>query len=159
MEDKPSFRVNWASRYAVLFIGMFAAAGVLWLLQQRTVVVPYRVGNEVLQLEVTQTAKGRVRGLSGRDSIGKAEGMFFVFPERDRHGIWMKDMRFAIDILWVADGKIVDIAPRVQPPAVDAPDEDLPIYYPRLEADWVIEVPAGVAEIGGWKIEDSVVAL
>lgn len=134
---------------------MFVAAGVLWLLQQRTVIEPYRVGNEVLRLEVTQTAADRQRGLGGRDAIGEADGMLFVFPEVDRHGIWMKDMRFAIDIIWVAQGKIVDIAPRV--PYVQTTQE-LPIYYPRLDAEWVIEVPAGTAEREEWKIGDPVVA-
>ncbi len=133
---------------------MLAAAGVLWVLQQRTVIEPYRIGATVLDMEVTQTARDRVRGLSGRDAIGKADGMLFVFPESGRHGIWMKDMRFAIDIVWVAEGRIVDMAPRV---SYVQTTQELPIYYPRLPADWVIEVPAGTAEREGWKIGDSVV--
>lgn len=135
---------------------MFVAAGVLWFLQQRTVIAPYRVGTSTLNVEITQTARDRERGLSGRDTIGRADGVLFVFPERDRHGIWMKDMRFDIDIMWVAEGKIVDIAPRV--PYAQTTQE-LPVYYPRLEADWVIEIPAGTAEREGWKIGDLVVAL
>lgn len=135
---------------------MFSAAGVLWFLQQRTVIEPYRVGTSTLNFEITQTARDRERGLSGRDAIGEADGMLFVFPEAGRHGIWMKDMRFDIDIVWVADGKIVDIAPRV--PYVQTTQE-LPVFYPRLDARFVIEVPSGAAELEGWKIGDLVVAL
>lgn len=135
---------------------MFVAAGVLWFLQQRTVIESYRVGTSTLNFEITQTARDRERGLSGRDAMGKADGMLFVFPEAGRHGIWMKDMRFDIDIVWVAEGKIVDIAPRV--PYVKTTPE-LPIYYPRLDATFVIEVSAGTAEREGWKIGDPVVAL
>ncbi len=155
MEGRSSFSLNRASLYTFLFIGMFVAAGVLWFLQQRTVIESYRIGASVVKLEITQTAKDRERGLSGRDMIGGAGGMLFVFPETGRHGIWMKDMRFSIDIIWVADEKIVDIAPRV--PYVQTAQE-LPIYYPRLDAQFVIEVPAGTAEREGWKIGDPVVA-
>ena len=156
MEDRRSFRFTRESIYGVLFIVMFLVAGVLGFLQQRTVIEPYRIGATALDVEITQTARDRERGLSGRDAIGEADGMLFVFPEAGRHGIWMKDMRFDIDIVWVADRKIIDIAPRV--PYVQTTQE-LPIYYPRLPADWVIEVPAGTAEREGWKIGDMVVAL
>lgn len=156
MEDQRSFRFTRQSLYGVLFVVMFLVAGVLGFLQQRTVIEPYRVGATVLDVEITQTARDRERGLSGRDTVGRADGMLFVFPEAGRHGIWMKEMRFDIDIIWVAEGKIVDIAPRV-PYARDA--QELPVYYPRLDADWVVEVPAGTAEREGWKIGGPVVAL
>lgn len=156
MDGNSPFRLNRQSLYGIGFVVILLAAGVLWLLQQRTVIAPYRVGTSTLNLEITQTARDRERGLSGRDAIGKADGMLFVFPETDRHGIWMKDMRFAIDIIWVADGKIVDIAPRM--PYVQMTQE-LPVYYPRLDAEWVIEVPAGTAELDEWGIGDVVAAL
>ena len=43
----------------------------------------------------------RKRGLSGRPNLVDGTGMLFVFKESGEHGIWMKDMRFPIDILWL----------------------------------------------------------
>lgn len=139
-----------------LLLCMAVVAGVLWLLQQRTVIRPYVIAGDAVRLEITQSAKQRERGLSGRASIGKADGLLFVFPEAGRHGIWMKEMKFDIDIIWVSEGKIVDIAPQV--PYVQTTQE-LPVYYPRAAANWVIEFPAGTAERKGWKIGDEVTPL
>ena len=150
----PSFSLNRQTVGVVILLIVAVMAGVLGLLQQRTVIRPFVIGNDPVRFEVTQTAKARERGLSGRPSIGKADGLLFIFPEAERHGIWMKEMRFDIDIIWVSEGKIVDIAPSV--PYVQTTQE-LPIYYPRALANWVIEFPAGTAEGHGWKIGDEVV--
>lgn len=153
-----SFSLNRQSVGVAILLIIAVAAGVLWLLQQRTVIRPYMIADDRVQLEITQTTKQRERGLSGRTSLGDADGLLFIFPEVDRHGIWMKEMLFPIDIIWVADQKIVDIAPRVPLPPPGTPESELTVYYPRAAANWVIEVPAGTAERRGWKIGDLVVA-
>lgn len=132
-------------------------AGILWMLQQRTVIKTYQVGEHEVQLEVTQNAKDRIKGLSGRESIGKADGLIFIYTTPGRHGIWMKEMLFPIDIVWVGDAKIVDIAPSVQPPEFETPENELDVYYPRLDANMIIEFEAGFAEEHGLKIGDPVV--
>jgi len=90
--------------------------------------------------------------LGGRESLDELSGMLFVFPISDRQGIWMKDMQFPIDIIWINEGKIVDIAPNIKPTLIDP----LPIYLPRVDARLVLEVNAGLSQKSGWKIGDSV---
>ena len=159
--NQSSINRQTVSGFIFLFILLIAA--VLWIMQQRTVIKNYVIGNTRIRLEVTQTAEDRTRGLGGRDTVGKADGLLFVFPETDRHGIWMKDMRFDIDIVWVGDGKIVDIAPNVPYVVKESfparqTTQELPIYYPRLDANMVIEFPAGFVAAHGWKIGDTVAA-
>ena len=79
--------------------------------------------------------------------------MLFVYNEPRVLTMWMKGMRFDIDIVWVREGRIVDMAWRV-PHEVEEP---LPIYRPRETADMVLEVPAGYAWANGWKTGDPVV--
>ena len=141
----------------MVILTLFVASASLWLYQQRTVIKEYQVGDTSVQLEVTQTVQDRIDGLSNRESIGKADGLLFVFPTSDRHAIWMKDMLFPIDIVWVREEKVIDIAPNVQPPSPGTLDNELDAYFPRLDADWVIEFPAGWAEEHGLKIGDPVV--
>lgn len=113
-----------------------------------------RLGDAVVQVDIAASIPTQRRGLSKRESLPDGTGMAFLFKNPAKHAIWMKDMRFAIDIVWARNGKIVDIAPNVQPPAT--PNEPLQTYLPRLESDTVIELPAGFAVEHGLKIGDVV---
>ncbi len=93
------------------------------------------------------------RGLGKRDSLGNYDGMLFIYSEKSRHGIVMREMRFPIDIVWFDKGKVVDIASNV-PVEPGVSEELLKKYYPRVEADLILELPAGWAEKNGLKIGD-----
>jgi uncharacterized membrane protein (UPF0127 family) len=110
------------------------------------------VGMHVVRAEVADTLERRTRGLSGRESLREGEGMVFPYAQADRHGFWMKDMRFDIDIVWIRAGRVVDVTHR----AVHDPPGELPVYRPREPADLVLEVPAGTAERLGWRPGDPV---
>lgn len=112
------------------------------------------LGGESFIMQVVDTEQTRVQGLGGTAPLAKNVGMLFVFPKPDRYSFWMKEMKYAIDIIWLADGRIVEIAPRVLPP--ETPTSFLPLYAPRLAADRVLEVSAGTAERLNLKIGDIV---
>jgi len=98
----------------------------------------------------------RTKGLSVFDSIKENEGMLFIFDNPDKYGFWMKDMKFAIDIIWVKDNKIVDITPNVEP----QPNKsvfNLTVYYPSEAVDKVLELVAGTAEKYNIKINDEII--
>jgi len=111
------------------------------------------VDGHPIEVEVVRTPEARARGLSGRPSLPRGRGMLFLFDHADRHGFWMPDMHFDIDIVWIRDGRIVDLARNV-PHEVEGP---LPLYRPREPAKVVLEVPAGTADELGWEIGDPVV--
>lgn len=120
-----------------------------------------RIGEGTFKLEVAATPEARARGLSGRRSLAPDRGMLFIFQDAVHHGIWMKDMRFPIDILWLksVDSRhaiVIDIAPSVQPQP-GKPETQLPVLYPRDIADTVIELRADSVFHTGVKIGDSVV--
>ena len=112
-----------------------------------------RIGGENIVVEVADTALAREQGLSGRASLPAGTGMLFVFPESGRAGIWMKDMKFSIDIIWIARGRVVDIAPSASLPVAG---QDLPVYYPREPSDLILEMNAGFAASHQIKIGDLV---
>ena len=87
---------------------------------------------------VADTAEKQVRGLSGVAELLPNHGMLFVFEKDDFYTIWMKDMQFAIDVLWMEEsGTIIHI------------EESLtPSTYPRTftsekPARFILELPAG----------------
>jgi len=103
--------------------------------------------------EVADTREEQALGLGERDSLSWGNGMLFVYPRPGFYGFWMKGMRFAIDIVWIRDGRIVDITHRI--PNLPGGDPG-PTYRPRALTDTVLEVPAGYAQALGWRVGDLV---
>lgn len=103
-------------------------------------------------IEKVQTDKERALGLSGRQSIGRADGMLFFFDSEGQHRIWMKDMFFSIDIIWIdSSGKVVFIEERISP-------ETFPkVFKSDKPAKFILEVEAGMAEREGWGVGSSFV--
>lgn len=93
--------------------------------------------------EVAEDRAARALGLSGRSALPEGRGMFFVFDAPGRYGIWMRGMRFPIDIVWIRDGRVVDTAANAPVPASGSPESSLPVYEPREAASHILEVPAG----------------
>jgi uncharacterized membrane protein (UPF0127 family) len=110
-----------------------------------------RIGTVALTVELAVTPEERIRGLSGRNEIG-ADGLLFIFPESADHGIWMKDMHFPIDIIWIGDDlTVVHIERNVHP-------ETYPkVFRPRVPARYVLETESHVADTFGFAVGQSVV--
>lgn len=82
----------------------------------------------------------RVLGLSGRETLAPYDGMLLSFSTPGRHGIWMPDMYFALDILWLSDeGTIVHLEQNI------TPDTYPTVFKPPLPVMSVLELPAGTA--------------
>ncbi len=112
------------------------------------------IGEESFKLEVADTEEKQVKGLSDRDSIPGDEGMIFLFGKPGNYGIWTKGMRFSIDIIWLRDNKVVDVAENIPPPLDE--NAGLKTYYPGADADAVIELKAGTIKKVGLSIGDEV---
>jgi uncharacterized membrane protein (UPF0127 family) len=100
--------------YAVLFV----VVGIIIIAFLTTMHYPSQIilKGKVYTVDVADTTYTMNKGYSGHPPISHNEGMIFVFPENDKHGFWMKDMLFPIDILWLdAEGTIVHIEHNVTP--------------------------------------------
>ncbi len=104
--------------------------------------VQLTLNRDVIDAEVVRSITARTQGLSGRTSLEPNTGMLFVFPETQYPSIWMKDMNFAIDIIFIdAGGKVVAIFENASP---ESYREVPPRIFKTLEASrYVLEVPAG----------------
>ena len=113
-----------------------------------------RVGNKTFSVELALTPETQLLGLGQRDSLAKNSGMLFTFKPAQTITFWMKDMRFSLDMVWIADGKVVHISRNLPAPQKDIKPENLPIYSANTPVDYVLEINAG--EAVGLKIGDSV---
>jgi len=93
---------------------------------------------QCLRLAVAETPQERQEGLSNYDSLKADQGMLFLYDQPGTYGFWMKDMDFAIDIIWLDENnRVVTIKQRVQPKSFPQ------TFKPDQPAKKVIETPAG----------------
>ena len=96
-----------------------------------------QIGNNSIRVIVASTTASRANGLSNYKPLPEMTGMFFIFDSEDFHPIWMKEMLFPVDIIWIDDTlHIVDIATNV------SPDTYPTIFEPSQRARFVLETPA-----------------
>jgi len=113
-------------------------------------------GDELL-LELAITDEERRVGYMHREEVGLNQGMLFLFGSTDYHGIWMKNCKVALDIVWLDRRlKVVDIAMDRQPCRAKGP---CPSAYPSRPAFYVLELAAGRAAGIGLKAGDRLVVL
>ncbi len=87
------------------------------------------------RVRVVDTPKERTQGLSGTTTLAPDEGMLFVFEEAGLHGFWMKNMNYAIDILWLNDElKPVAVTKNISPNSFPT------IFYPPVPVRYVLEI-------------------
>jgi uncharacterized membrane protein (UPF0127 family) len=106
-------------------------------------VVPLTLpSGKVLQVEVMVKDEDRAMGLMFRPSLPEDHGMLFIFEASGFHGIWMKNCRFPIDILWLdGERRVVHLAQAVPPCKADP----CAVYKPLRKAAYVLELNAGQA--------------
>lgn len=116
--------------------------------QKQVAITSVMIGKKTVKVEVMDTDEKRSQGLSGRTALPDGQGLLFDFTNVDNRlpGFWMKEMLFDIDILWIADNKVIAINRNVPKPDPNIPLRQLPVYYPPAEVDYVLEVPAGFSE-------------
>lgn len=106
-----------------------------------------RAGSVSIEAEVVTKGEDKARGLSGRNCLNPDSGMLFTYELTGDYCFWMKDMNFAIDMIWMDDEKqIVTIKDSV------SPDTYPNSFCPDKPAQYILEVPAGYAADAGWSV-------
>lgn len=148
-----------SSRRPFIIFGIVIATAIIlrmiyWLspMKESRVVI----GGQSIVVAVARDEETRRQGLSGRMTLGQDHGLLFIFPKKDVLRFWMKDLFIALDMIWIDDGKIVDILSRIPAPVFGTPDAALPLYSSKIPATMVLEVNAGTVERFGWKVGDTV---
>ncbi len=97
------------------------------------------LNDQKFKLNIADTPAKRQQGLSGRNQLEPYQGMLFVFDDNNSQCIWMKDMTFSLDIIWLDEQrKITDIKKDISPET-----------YPGslcVNGKYVVEVNAGTAD-------------
>lgn len=131
----------------MLFLGWTAwqAGASMWL------PTSVRFENVTIAARVARTDQARERGLSNTESLADGTGMLFVFDTEDRWGMWMRDMKYPIDIIWLnAQKEVVHIVHRAEPASYPKTK-----FQPSKPAKYVLEIPAGAAREYAIRVGDT----
>ena len=108
--------------------------------QTRTIVVLLPSGTKIMA-EVADTPPKRLLGLMFRDQLPLNFGMLFIFEDADYHGIWMKNCRIPLDILWLdKNRRVIHMEEKAPPCQADS----CRTYYPLQKALYVLELNTGL---------------
>lgn len=124
-------------------------------LRYKTVTI--RLGSKKFRAYVADSFLKQMIGLMHRKSLGDWECMLFVFGSNARHGIWMRNMLFPIDTIWIGDKKRVVHIERDMEPCTRL--LDCPTYEPVASNRFVVETNSGIARRLGLKIGDEVLGI
>ncbi len=100
------------------------------------------------EVHILDDEQSRIRGLSGTDNLPADEAMLFVFDSDARWSIWMKDMKYSIDIVWL------DSSRRVVDFVTDAAPDSYPnkTFMPKEPARYVVEFASGTVKEKGIEV-------
>lgn len=145
---------TWGNRVLIgSFLVVLALLGTqlvsAYLLPQTAVM---HLASHRFDIKVVDDERTRQQGLSGTDSLPKDHAMLFVFETSGRWGIWMKDMNYSIDVIWLDESKrVVDYVTNIPPSSY--PNR----FHPKVAARYIVEVNSGVVKEKGIRLGDTAV--
>ena len=99
--------------------------------------------NKTFKVETVVSPQAIERGLSGRESLASGTGMLFIFSSLQKQSMWMPDMNFPLDVVWLDETlSVVNISYGLQPcPSRERCPGASSVYHSK----YAIEMPQGDA--------------
>lgn len=109
--------------------------------------------NTTIDLLVAETPHETMWGLSDFPSLPPDTGMMFQFDTLGIYPFWMKDMRFALDMIWLdSDNRVITIHENISPDTYYKNPPEL--FQSTTPTSAVIEVSGGFVEKNNLSVGD-----
>jgi len=107
-----------------------------------------KIDNVVLVVQIADTGLLLTQGLMFQEEMPFDQGMLFVFEGEERRSIWMPNMQFSLDILWLDnEGNVLHIEKNIPPCKTALETASCPSYKGDNKlAKYVLEVTAGFVD-------------
>ena len=100
----------------------------------------------ILEVQIADTDPRRARGLMFQEQLPLDQGMLLVFDDADKVSIWMLNMQFSIDAIWIDEsGKVVFIEKNI-PPCKTALETVTCESFGGIDAKYILEVTSGFVD-------------
>jgi uncharacterized membrane protein (UPF0127 family) len=107
-----------------------------------------KIDSKILDVQIAETDAQRIRGLMFQNELPYDQGMIFVFSQEQVVPIWMLNMQFPLDIIWLdTNGNVIHIEKNV-PPCKSALETTTCTVQnaDNKKAMYVLEVTAGFTD-------------
>lgn len=98
-----------------------------------------KVEDKEFTVEIAKTEAEKSKGLQGRKSLGKNEGMLFVYDKPQTVGFWMEDTEIPLDIIFINEDEEVISVYKGEPFNKEIAEEDNVKYVLEVNQDSGIE--------------------
>jgi uncharacterized protein len=107
-----------------------------------------KIDDVMLKVQIADTKPLQTRGLMFQETLPYDQGMLFIFEDEGIRSMWMLNMQFSLDVLWIdAQGNVVHIEKDTQP--CKSALETMTCTFANgngEEAKYVLEVTAGFVD-------------
>ena len=105
-----------------------------------------------VNVEIADNITTRAKGLMGRSSLGKNEGMLFLFENEATHSFWMLNTTIPLDAIHFSEnGTVVDII-QMDPCKIVCKS-----YLPTAKSKYVLEVNQNFSKENKIKVGDKLI--
>jgi uncharacterized protein len=128
MKQRKTLQRQWI-RTALFLIFFLCILCISTIHSQGLMKIPIYLKDREILVEVAKTGEERAVGLMGRTSLGKDEGMIFIFEDEGVHSFWMKNTLLPLSIAFMdREGKIIWITD-MQPLTLSTHNPPQPVLY------------------------------
>lgn len=98
--------------------------------------ITYTLNNKTYKLLVARTSAEHEKGLMYYHKLIGADGMIFIFPDKNYRTFWNKNTYLNLDVYWIKDDKVIgkDFLPAIEK------NKELTVITSQGVADKVIEI-------------------
>jgi uncharacterized protein len=112
-----------------------------------------KIKDHLVTAAIASTSAEQAQGFMFKPAISDDEAMLFVYRSDGIYSFWMKNTRFALDIIWLdAEKKAVYIKENFLPCVKDP----CPIETPLQKARYVLEVKSGTVKKTAFKLGERI---
>lgn len=145
---------SWRPKTTLILLGGFTliliAIIVAFAMANFKPTTSVRVGSGMYHVWLADNEVKRSEGLSGVEKLKINGGLLMDFQGNGFWGIWMKDMKIPLDIIWLdANKKVVHIEADVSPNLGTSK-----VLTPKSLSRYVLELPAGSAKKAGIRLNE-----
>lgn len=138
-----------------IIILVSAAAAVLYFspfrAKERLPEVESTAGRQTYNFILADTPEEIIKGLSGLELLPEDTVLLFTYERDNSCGVWMKDMKFSIDVVWLdSNFKVVDFARGLEPATFPR------VFSPVRPCRYFIEANEGFVKANGIRRGSSV---